>query len=183
MARSGPGQVIDQEWQKIKGEALGVGLLNAVADKQGEFIRSQNISQMTNGRNRNGQSLGKYKPGTVRDRRGKGYQTGKVDLKRTGGFHDAITARGIKGKITKDNTSASVTIEVTVPKKFASRVEGFRTGKYGKIGRNIERPVIGMADPGTPLRTAQEKELRRIAVREIEKAFRGGTVRFTTKDV
>lgn len=182
MARTKAGQVIEQTWQDIKGELLGVGLLNAIGDKQGEHIRLQNILQMTGGKNRNGASLGKYKPATAQ-RRGKlGYQTGKVDLKRSGGFHNSIKASGNRSKITKDNTGATITIEITVPKEMQGRLQGFRTGKYGKHGRAIERPVVGMADPGTPLRTAQEKQLQRIAAKEIAKAFSGGNVEFVTRD-
>lgn len=182
MAKTQAGQVIEQEWRQIKGELLGVGLLNAIGDKQGEFIRLQNLSQMAQGKNRNGGTLGRYAAST-KQRRGKlGLQTGKVDLKRTGGFWDAIKASGQRSKITKDNSGASITIEISVPKKYQGRLLGFRSGKYGKNGSAIQRPVVGMADPGYPLRARQEKELRRIAVREIARAFRGGSVEITTRD-
>lgn len=182
MARTGPGQAVHQAWQGFKDRnLLAVGVLNEIGDQQADYIRASNVKQMEKGLNRNGESLGSYKPGTVRQRKALGLRTGKVDLKRSGNFHGSIRGVSTRSKVERGGT-ATIEFEVTVPKRFAGRIEGFRTGRYGKHGRNIERPVLGMADRGTALRTAQEKALKTIALKVYKRELAGADVRFTSTD-
>jgi hypothetical protein len=176
-----PGQQVVEKFGNVIAGALAVGLLNEIGDRHAEHIRLQNISQMSQGKNRNGLSMGKYKPATVAERKRLGLQTSKVTLYRTGGFQDRIKAHSTSSKVDKKAGTAVINWEIVVDKKDAGRLLGFRTGKYGKNGRNIPRPVIGMADKGTNLRTAQEKQLRRIAA-QVYKSELGGDMTFDTKD-
>jgi len=177
-----PGQKVIEKFGKvIDGSALAVGLLNEIGDRQAEHIRLQNISQMAAGKNRNGLSMGKYKPSTIKQRKALGLQTSKVTLYRTGGFQDKIKAYSTSSKVDKRAGTAVINWEIVVDKKDAGRLLGFRSGKYGKNGKAIPRPVIGMADKGTNLRTAQEKQLQRIA-RGVYKKGLGNDVTFDTTD-
>lgn len=182
MANTAAGQAVMQAWKEIEDDLFAIGALNRIMDAQGEHIRLQNISQMSQGKNRNGQSLGSYSEGHRQARRDRGYPTGKVDLKMTGEFQDGIKVANTKAKINRNGT-ADLSFEIRVAPAHEGRLKGFRSGRYGKVGRAIKRPVIGMADPGTALRTAQEKQLVRIAKKEYAKELKSAGISFTTKDI
>lgn len=183
MANNAAGQAVTNTWTAYENEKLlSVGRLNAIGDKQAEYLRRANIEQMTKGLDRNGQKMAGYKASTKVQRRKLGLQTGKVDLKRTGSFHDGIRAEAKGAKINAAAGTATIELAVTVKRGHEGRLKGFRSGKYGKHGRNDPRSVIGMADVGTPLRRTQEKDLRRIALFDLQKAL-GSEVTFTTRDL
>lgn len=169
------GQAISQAWTGFRDERLlAVGVLNEIGAEQGEHIRKMNVAMMRNNKNRNGTSLGQYSPNTK-------YRRGKVDLNRSGAFHKAVSAKVTDAKIKRDGT-ATIEFEITVPAAYEGRVEGFRSGRYGKHGRAIKRPVLGLADKGTSLRSAQEKQLKRIATARYGKALSGAGAKFTSRD-
>lgn len=176
------GQAVRQKYESVKAETITAVLLHRIGDKQADHIRLQNIGQMLAGKDRNGKQMPGYKTATIKERARLGYQTSKVDLKRTGKFHDAIVGQSTKAIVDSRKGTASIDFEIVVPAAMSGRVKGFRTGRYGRNGRNAPRLVLGVADVGVPLRSAQEKQLRRIAAQESRKAFAGAGVTLTTKD-
>ena len=175
MAETAYGRQVRSTYQGVKEELSAVRVWKKIGNRQGAYLASQNLRNMTKGLDRNGKRMAGYTKGYAKIRQKMGLATSPTNLKVTGDLYNDIRVRNVTVD-TSRRVGPVVAFEIGVSEKNAKKLKGLTTGKLGRA-RRPPRDPIGMANTGTPMHAAQAKRMREIAVEEL-RSLRGINITF-----